>query len=186
MLKTVELRIAAVTSSDIPASVEDNFCENSGIHTMDGEISLDQFDHLLRIDGLGATTYLGEHEKLLAIGDTERTTYLVDLTNDERQTIGHGEMRFNTSSNTDYFKDKPFVGYTRTYDKRPDRDFSHRGYGRRRLHALNLAAQTLYNLPLHSDTLRSPAATRLWEKLVADGLAEMYMQDWHARYKFVQ
>ena len=186
MLKTAELHIAKVMPSDIPYGVGDNFSANSSLYTMDGEISVDEFDHLLRIDGMGATTYLGEHEKLLATGGTERTTYLVDMTDDGTHTIGRGEMRYNDSSNTDYFKDKPFVGYTRTYSTYPEKDFSKRGYGRRRLHALNLAAQTLYNLPLHSDTLRSPAATRLWEKLVIDGLAEMYMQEQHTRYKFVQ
>lgn len=181
MLKTAELQITAVTSADIPTSVGDYFSENSAVLTMDGEISLNEFDHLLRIDGMGATTYLGEHEKLYATGDTERVSYLVDMTEDSAQAIGRGELRYNESSNTDYFKDKPFVGYTRTYDTHLEK-----GYGRRRLHALNLAAQTLYNLPLHSDTLRSAPATRLWEKLVVDGLAEMYRQDQHARYKFIR
>jgi hypothetical protein len=169
MLTTAELQITAVTPSSIPEGVGEYFRASSAVLTLDGEIPLQQFDHLLRIDGMGATTYLGEHEKLLAVGDTERTTYLVDLTSD-----------------TDYFKDKPFVGYTRTYSDQLAGDFSHRGYGRRRLHALNLAAQTLYNLPLHSDTVRSAPATRLWENLVADSLAEMYMQGQHTRYKFIQ
>lgn len=186
MLKTAELQITAVTPSSIPEGVGEYFRASSAVLTLDGEIPLQQFDHLLRIDGMGATTYLGEHEKLLAVGDTERTTYLVDLTEDGTQTIGRGELRFNAISDTDYFKDKPFVGYTRTYSDQLVGDFSHRGYGRRRLHALNLAAQTLYNLPLHSDTVRSAPATRLWEKLVADSLAEIYMQGQHTRYKFIR
>lgn len=186
MLKTAELRITAVTPSDIPRSVSDSFCDNSASLTMDGGITLDQFDHLIRIDGMDATSYLGEHEKLYATGDTERVAYIVDMTEDGVQTIGRGELRYNDSSNASYYKDKPFVGFTKTYSESPEANFARRGYGMRRLHALNLAAHTLYSLPLHSDTVRKPEATRLWERLVMDDLAEKYAEGRHDRYKFVR
>jgi hypothetical protein len=185
MNKLDMLTITKMSKSDVPPEAQVVFDTYGSMDTMDASVSLDEFESLLRIEGLGVTSYLAEHEKLLAIGQVERTAYMLDIDDSLGVPVGMGQMRLNVSNESDYFRDKPFVGYTQTYENSRNGNFLRKGYGTRRLHALNLAAKTLYELPLHSDTIRTPQASRLWQRLVSEDIAESYMQDNSlTRYKF--
>lgn len=185
MNKVDMLTIAEVSRSDIPVKAEEVFRMHGALHTMDADVSLRQFDHFYQIEGMGVISYVAEHEKLLAVGEVERSTYIYDTTINSGDAVGFGEMRLGISDTSAYFKDKPFVGYTKTFHRENGEDYRRHGYGMRRLYALNLAARTLYNLSLHSDTNRSDAATRLWQKLVDNRRAEQYKEGQHKRFKFI-
>lgn len=112
-------------------------------------------------------------------GDTEELVYLIDLDSNGKEE-GHGEIRMNVSNDDPYFKNKPFVGYTATED-----GFRRQGLGTRRLLIMNTFTQILYDLPLHSDTLITDDARRLWERLVAEGKAIKYQEGKNERFRFV-
>lgn len=103
-------------------------------------------------------------------GDTEELTYLADLDENDAA-IGYSEIRMNVSNPDGYFKDKPFVGFTRTFEGKQQR-----GFGDRRLRLMNALTRMLYDLPIHSDTLLSPEAQKLWEKMEKRGEAVRYKE----------
>ena len=102
--------------------------------------------------------------------------YFFETRSDEQ--TGYSEMRLNTSNETEYFKNKPFIGITNTISK-----FRKTGLGERRIKLMTAMSQTLYNEPLCSDTNISPSAKRLWEKLEERGEAEKFMEGDHDRYR---
>lgn len=112
-------------------------------------------------------------------GDTEDLVYLIDVDSDGNEE-GHAEIRLNISNEESYFKDKPFVGYTTTQEA-----YRNKGLGTRRLFIMNAMSQMLHCFPLHSDTLISDEAKRLWERLEGEGKAVKFREGEHDRYKFV-
>lgn len=144
------------------------------------------FEKLFVISHADASkTYVGVQTKTYGDeGDTERLMHLIDVGVDDQE-IGHGEVRLyidGPKKESAYFKDKPFVGGTNTEDGSRGK-----GLGMRRLRMMNALTNMQYNLPLHSDTLQSPEAKRLWEKLVAEGAAKKYTEEVgkNERYMFI-
>ena len=144
------------------------------------------FEKLFVISHADASkTYVGVQTKTYGDdGDTERLMHLIDVGVDDQE-IGHGEVRLHIDGpkkESAYFKDKPFVGGTNTEDGSRGK-----GLGMRRLRMMNALTHMQYNLPLHSDTLQSPEAKRLWEKLVAEGAAKKYREEVgkNERYMFI-
>jgi hypothetical protein len=130
----------------------------------------------------GGKTYVAQREVTYATNDeTETLTFLYNI-NNSGQNTGYGEIRLNTSNQRNYYKDKPFVGYSYT-----EPDFTRKGLGTRRLRMMNALSQALHGLPLHSDTLldENGAAKRVWERLVENGEAKHYKQGTRDRYCFV-
>ncbi len=127
----------------------------------------------------GDRTFVAQQLKTYgATGDTEELTYLADV-DDHGELAGYGEIRLNISNNDPYFKDKPSVGFTRTEAERQKR-----GFGERRIRLMNALTRMLYDLPLHSDTLMTPEAKRLWEKLAGNGEARKYLEGKNERFAF--
>jgi hypothetical protein len=135
-----------------------------------------QFHDVQRIViGEGDVIYAARTIKEYPEAGTEESTFVVDVKGDE--IVGHGEVRYHLTNDSGYFKDKPFVGFTET-------DGNHRreGLGERRLRAMNALAQQKYGKPIHSDTVISEEARKLWEKLVTEGRATMYKEGKHDRF----
>jgi hypothetical protein len=107
----------------------------------------------------------------------EESTYVVDVRNGE--VAGYGEIRWHLENADEYFKDKPFVGYTKTME-------GHRrqGLAERRLRLMNAVAREKYGLPIHSDTVIAEGAKAMWEKLVKEGRARKYKEGEHDRYVY--
>lgn len=107
---------------------------------------------------------------------TEESTYIADV--HESELSGYGELRKNLTNNSDYFKDKPFVGFTKTENK-----FLRSDLALRRLYLMNAIAQSRYGQPVYSDTVISDEARELWENLVEQGKATKFKQGLHERYQ---
>ena len=134
----------------------------------------------------GSRTYCADQVKYYSDeSDTEQLSYFIDV-NDDEEFQGDSELRKRISvagksgSENAFFVNKPFVGGTHTqeYCRR-------KGLGLRRIRMMNAYAQMTYGLPLHSDTLLSPEAKRLWERLVKEGEAKRYKEGKHDRFQFV-
>lgn len=111
-------------------------------------------------------TYVAQQTKTYNTNkNTEILSYFVDSSDEE--VLGYSELRFNISNRSEYFQDKPFVGYTNTEQK-----YRKKGLGTRRLLMMNAFSKALYSLPLYSDTLVSGDAKPVWEKLVDQGKAK--------------
>ena len=127
----------------------------------------------------GERTHIAQQTKTYATnGDTENLSYLCDMDRDNI-IVGHGEIRFNISNTSNYFKDKPFVGYTQTLEGNEKK-----GLGTRRLYIMNALSQAVYQLPLNSDTLIGEDAEKLWKSLVNLGVAKSYKEGKNNRYAF--
>jgi hypothetical protein len=128
----------------------------------------------------GGQTYLASYEKDYggASGGVEESTYLIDV-DEAGDYCGYGEIRHSVSSDSEYFKDKPFVGYTRT-----EKGKGKKGLGLRRMAMMNAVSHMMYGQPLYSDTIQSEQAQRLWEALVKQGDAVKFKEGDHDRYVF--
>ena len=117
--------------------------------------------------------------KIKEYGDagTEESTYLVD--HKDGKVAGYGEVRYHLTDESGYFKDKPFVGFTRTGS-----EHQRSGLAERRLRAMNALARQKYGKPLYSDTLLSPEARSLWEKLVKEGRARKFSEGEQERFVY--
>lgn len=109
---------------------------------------------------------------------TEESTFVVDVK--EGGIAGRGEVRYHLTNNEDYFKDKPFVGFTET-----EKEHRRAGLAERRLRLMNALSQQKYGKPIHSDTVITEEARRLWEKLVDEGKARMYKEGRHDRFVYM-
>ncbi len=128
----------------------------------------------------GGRTFITQQTKTYRTnGATKALTYFVDI-NEEGKVTGFGELRLSLTDPRDYFKNKPFVGYTQT-----ERAFQRKGLGTRRLRLMNAISNMLYSLPLHSDTLLSKESGGVWERLVRKGKARKYKQGKEDRYSFI-
>ncbi len=170
----------------IPAEVAEQIIRRGGLF-VDRALqprSIDGFESLRSLaHDNGDETYLANQTKIYGDDEKESIIHVIDTT-PAGQVIGVGEVRFNRDSEEDYFKDKPFVGWTLTENAR-----SNEGLGSRRLLVMRLATAAEFGLVLHSDTLITESATRIWERMVRNGLAERYDQPISAnktapRYRF--
>ncbi len=127
----------------------------------------------------GDITYIARQTKTYSTNrETEQLNYLIDFNNQNEET-GYAELRLN-ETNSSYFKNKPFVGFSNTETK-----YRKQGLGTRRLLTMNALAQSQYHNPLNSDTLLSKGAENLWKGLVKKGLARTYQEGNHTRYVFL-
>jgi len=141
--------IEPVAPETVPEVAVNEFLRKNGQHNAHPLANIAGFAQLLRIDGGDEliTHAAVETREYPTNGDVERLIYLADQTMDG-QKVGYGEVRLNLSDQSDYYKDKPLVGYTRTMQ-----EFQRRGYGRRRLLVMNALSRQILGLELHSDTL---------------------------------
>ena len=127
----------------------------------------------------GDIGYIAEQDKTYGTeGDTERLTYFEDMRDGVR--TGYLELRYALLNKSAYFKDKPFIGFTRTLD-----GFEKEGLGERRLKIANAYSLYNYGFPLNSDTVIQEAAKRVWERLVEKGEAEKYTEGSKERFRFI-
>ena len=176
----------STSPQDLPSNVKDKFISRGSlyINKQTAPKSMDDFENVRRVvHANGDISYLANQNKIYSSGAQEETIHLVDTTAESRLT-GEAEVRFNSASEEDYFKDKPFVGWTST-----EKEARHEGLGRRRLIVMKFAAAAEFGLALHSDTVFSHEDVgKIWERLVDEGQAEQYIQPDSAgnnlRYKF--
>ena len=173
--------IQPIDLAQIPKVAVDFFESKSGTLINRSDYRPSNFEACFVVDHQeGGKTFLAQQTKTYSThGATEALTYLVDIDSDGN-IAGFGELRLNLSDSRNYFKDKPFVGYTQT-----ERTFQRRGLGTRRLRLMNAISNMLYSLPLHSDTLLGQESRGVWEKLVRAGLARKYKQGKHDRFSFI-
>lgn len=169
-----------VTYEEIPEIVKDNFEKQSKKFILKEEYKEGNFSKLYKfIHQNGDETYIGQQDKTYETnGATERLTYFADTRNGE--ITGYLELRLSINDLSEYFKNKPFVGFTRTYPT-----FLNQGLGRRRLEEANAYSLSEHYLPLNSDSLVIDEAKSVWEKLVTDGKAERYNENGKERFRFI-
>jgi len=126
---------------------------------------------------LGYDSYLVSQLKEYFNKNIESEIYIVE-TNRNKEIIGKIELRYNINNNKEYWKNKPFVGFTETFNNFRE------GFGIRRLYYSNAITHAAYNLPLHSDTILDEKVIFMWEKLVNNNEAIKYKEGKHDRYKF--
>ena len=173
-----------IAANEIAGKALKHFEEKGHLFIDRSQSEVQQLNNFFIVEhGDDTQTYVARHIK----GD-KHCLYLYD-TNNQGAYIGHGEIQFNTSSESDQFKDKPFMMFTVTNE-----DFRRKGYGLRRLYLMNALSHTLYNLPLHSDILTSNGTEMewkqdvcgVWKKAVTEGRAEAYEENSETRYAFLQ
>lgn len=132
--------------------------------------------------GNGDKTYVAEQLKEYSRekGPTEKEKNVYFFDTRGKNKIGHGELRLNITSKRDFFKDKPFVGFTETSEQ-----FRKEGLGERRILMMGAYAHMQYGLPLYSDTLIQLPAEKVWNKLVEKGRAEELREGDKRRYKLL-
>ncbi len=169
-----ETQFDSVNPSDIPRDVADTLMSQGSLYidSRTSPQSIADFDDIRTvIHGNDDVSYLANQNKTYINGDKEKIIHLVD-TSPRGQVTGVGEVRFNPTSEKDYFKEKPFVGWTST-----EVEFQHQGLGRRRLIVMKLATAAEFGLSLHSGTVFSdPNVTKIWERIVDSDEAERYDQ----------
>jgi hypothetical protein len=161
---------------DLPEDVLKFFESNSAKFILPEDYKPEDFKRFLLVNHEnGDQTYIANQTKEYYNKSVEDLSYLVDYRGEDN--LGHAELRYNPLSNSEYFKDKPFVGYTVTEEK-----YQKKGLGRRRLFLMNALAETLYNNPVYSDTIITDEAKNLWEKLVQENLAKKIKEGDKDRY----
>ncbi len=165
-----EGRLEAVKIEDIPKPALASLEERSQYLVHPDRYKPGNFEDLyLIVQPDGSRTYVASQTKQYgAEGDVERLTFLAEL-DSKGEFAGYGEIRLGVSNKSDYFVDKPFVGFTKTEPGK-----ARQGLGLRRLHEMNAVTEAQYGLPLYSDTLMTPDAERLWKKLVEKGDARAF------------
>lgn len=174
-------KIDILVRAQIPTKVMDWFEGRSAMFIHPGDYKTGNFIAFYVIHHhLGDITYAARQTKTYdANGDTEDLVHVISLDSNGNEEE-HAEIRNNISNTDPYFREKPFVGYTTT-----EEGFRNKGLGSRRLFIMNALSKMLYGFPLHSDTLISEEAKRLWERLVEQGKAIKYKEGERGRYKFV-
>ena len=159
------LRLSA--KKDVPKIVFDKFKERNQGYYDEKNVDVGAYDAFFTIKHPnGDVTYLAEQTGSYDTeGDTEEMTYFVDTR--ESEILGYGELRNNLTNRSEDYKDKPYVGYTRTEDAH-----ARQGLGARRLLEMNAVSEMKYGLPLHSGIIIEPRITSLYEGLVKKGLVK--------------
>ncbi|MBW3013676.1 hypothetical protein KY335_00370, partial [Candidatus Woesearchaeota archaeon] len=87
--------------------------------------------------------------------------------------VGNGELRYSLEPEMDFFKNKPFVGFTET-----EEEFRERGLAIRRLVLMNALSQIFFGFPLNSnERSMHPGGMAAWRHLAREGKARRYRQD---------
>jgi|SRR3989344_2118918 len=120
-------------------------------------------------------TYVAEQIKTYDSGEQEINTYFVDIYNDE--IAGYSELRLGITNEREYFKNKPFVGFTKTYSK-----FGKRNLAERRLYMMNAFSKMRYDFPIYSDTVMTDRPKEMWERLVSERKAKKIKEGEKDRY----
>lgn len=168
--------IKELSIEDLPSDILKFFENNSAKFIPPKDYEPENFKKFLLVNHEnGDQTYIANQTKKYDNKNVEDLSYLVDYRGGDN--LGHAELRYNPSSDLEYFKDKPFVGYTGTEEK-----YQKQGLGRRRLFLMNALAKTLYNNPVYSDTVITDEAKSLWEKLVQENLAKKIKEGNEDRY----
>lgn len=173
--------ITSISYDELPEEAAKEFEARSRSFILDEEYVSRNFSRLyLLTHPSGSETYIAEQTKTIGDADnnhTEELVYLLDFV--DGKPAGFGELRHNISNPSEYYKGKPYVGYTQTYsqdDKGVDQDYRKKGFGFRRLAEMDAYARARFSAPLHSSSSRSPEAERVWERLVEEGRAEAYLE----------
>lgn len=178
--ETLSLQPHNISTELIPTDVANYFSFRSRKLTDAPPLPIADFDDLMIFNfGDAGNVYAAAHTKSYRTDTVERLVYLAD-TDATGNLQGSGEVRLTVTDQSDYFRDKPFVGFTRTR-----RGYRELGLGMRRLHVMNAVTNNLFNLPLYSDTSVAPKAQRLWHRLVEQGVAEEYMEGQGRRFQFL-
>ncbi len=169
-----------VTYEDLPQNVKIHFENQSSKFILPEAYKIGNFSKLCKFPHQnGDETYVGQQDKTYDTnGATERLTYFVDTRDGEM--TGYLELRLPVSDLSQYFKEKPFVGFTRTHSP-----FLSQGLGKRRLEEANAYSLSEHSLPLNSDSLVTEEAKRVWERLIEDDKAERYVENGKERFRFI-
>jgi hypothetical protein len=176
-------KIEEISINSIPEKAMNYFEAKSKQLISPKDYKPDNFEKFFLVNHAdGKQTFLAQQTKNYANpnGGIEKLTYFVDMENEK--VLGRAELRLNIKypeEYADFFKDKPFVGWTST-----EEDFQRSGFGKRRLYLMNAISQTFYGLPLYSDTSISPSAKSMWESLVQKGEAKKFKEGTRDRYVF--
>ncbi len=169
-----------ITYADLPPEAVTHFEANSEKYILPKEYIPGNFSHIyLLTHPDGSETYIAEQIKNYGEGkDTEALAYFMDYI--DGKPAGYGELRNNISNQNNYFRGKPFVGFTRTYSPEDQEsggnDFQKQGLGERRLFEMNAYTESRFGAALHSDSNITPEAERVWQRFVKEGKAEAYVQ----------
>jgi len=170
-------KMTILNINDLPPAVLDFFESNSKKFVLPEVYQPKDFKKFMLVNfDNGDRTYIANQVKKYNEEEdgTEDLNYLVDYRGDEN--IGHAELRYNLSD-SEYFQNKPFIGYTNTEEK-----YQKTGLGMRRIFLLDALAKTFYNHSVCSDTVITDQAKSLWEYLVQDGKAKKFKEGEHDRY----
>jgi hypothetical protein len=163
-------KIQEVTIESIPKEVLVFFEQRSALYVNIDVYKEKNFENFYEIIHNNADrSYVAVQTKEYPDGTVEKDTYFFDTRNNEE--LGYGEVRFNQRSENDYFKNKPFVGITRTLEK-----FQRQGLGKRRVLEMGAYTEMQYQLPLNSDSLLSAESKEVWENLINEDMAEKYIE----------
>lgn len=172
--------IHKIAYADIPDYVRD-FLEGQAQKFIDPEnYRIGNFSDTFQIDHKNADrSFVARTIKTFSNPDaTEDSIYVADTREDEL--IGYAEIRYNHDQESPFFRDKPFVGITRT-TKHP-----RTGLGTRRIEEMNALTEMIYDQPLYSDTTMTEEAVQMWEKLVDNGNARKFNEGTRDRYVYVK
>ncbi|MDA2936086.1 hypothetical protein MYX06_02620 [Patescibacteria group bacterium AH-259-L05] len=172
-------QIEEIEIDEVPENIMKHFEGKSKSFILPDEYQPGNFEKFFVIKHEnGNKTFVAQQTKNYSDnGTTEKLTYIVDVDKNGAY-IGHGAI--NISTPDEYFKNKPFVDYTKTL-----KEHRKKGLGTRRLYLMNAVSQMLYGRPLHSALTRGPKAESLWQKLAANGEAKKIKQGDRDRYVFV-
>ncbi len=174
-----DVQIKEININDIPKEALDFFIDRGMQFVDPNRNDPNDFKKFFVLEyGDNDYIYVASKTKNYSLGeeeDVEESTYFFDIKNNKP--IGYSEIRYKESTESEYFKDKPFIGIIRT-----DNDLKTTGLGTRKMNAMNAISWMLYSLPLYSDTVNSPEMKSLWEGLVKRNKAEKFKQDDNDRY----
>lgn len=124
--------------------------------------------------------YIVEQTKTYAgtTNDTEKITHFI-YTHKNIES-GYLEIRLNITNTSQYFVNKPFVGFTVTRE-----GFKKQRLGTKRLEIANTYCIKRYDLPLYSDTLITDQARKIWEELERKGQARKIKEGKNDRFHFI-
>lgn len=172
--------IKKVGISEVPESPLNFFKDRSLWLTNNKKYIPDSLDSFYKIRYQdGSISYVATQTKTYATnGDTEKLVYIYDE-DAQHNEIGYGEIRYNEMRKDNYFKNKPFVGFTTTGE-----NYKKQGFGTRRLKTMNALSLRMFGLPIHSDTLIGEESKRIWQRLLKNGETYSYLQDKMPRFAF--
>ncbi|MDP1689824.1 MAG: hypothetical protein Q8L52_01295 [bacterium] len=172
--------LTKVTYGDLPQDVKKHFESQSRKFILPETYHVGNFNKIYKFTHPnGDVTYVGQQDKVYNTNDsTERLTFFADTR--DGQMTGYLELRFALTDLNKYFKNKPFVGFSRT-----NATFLRQGLAKRRLEEANAYSVSEHRLPLNSDSFVTEKARGVWERLMVEGKAEKYKEGDNERFRFV-